>query len=75
MVFEHRNNLPAALQRSLPLEAQEIYRKEYNRVWKQFQHTYEDVEALSAEELAHRKAWGKVKQHFVRGYDGTWKPR
>lgn len=75
MTFEHRESLPAALQRSLPPEAQEMYRQEYNKIWKQYQHTYKQVEALSVEELAHRKAWGKVKQHFTKNYDGRWRPR
>lgn len=75
MTFDHRKSLPAVLQQSLPPEAQELYRQEYNNIWKQYQHTFTDVDALSAEELAHRKAWGKVKLHFVKGHDGSWRPR
>lgn len=75
MLYEQRTDLPNALQRTLPIAAQDIYLKEYNKVWQEYEHTYHEVEALSPEEFAHRRAWGKVKQHFVKRYDGSWHSR
>ncbi|MGF7228707.1 MAG: ChaB family protein [Candidatus Saccharibacteria bacterium] len=75
MFYEHREDLPIALQRNLPIEAQELYRREYNRTWEIYQYTYQKLGATSAEEVAHRKAWGKVKRQFTTNYDGTWRPR
>jgi len=72
MLYEHRTDLPKALQRTMPIEAQEVYREMYNATWSRYQHTYGDLEALSAEELAHRMAWGKVKRHFFKDYQGQW---
>lgn len=75
MRYEHREDLPPALQRNLPLAAQDMYIDEYNHIWKMYQHTYHELDAASAEEIAHRKAWGKIKRYFTRNYDGTWRPR
>lgn len=75
MFYERLKDLPAALQCNLPTEAQEMYRQEYNAVWKKYQHIYNDIGAQSAEEVAHRKAWGKIKRSFVKQCDGSWLPR
>lgn len=75
MFYKHRTDLPIALQRTMPDEAQEMYREEYNDIWKRYQYTYNDIGALSAEELAHRMAWGKVKRNFSKDCEGQWHRR
>ncbi len=75
MFYKHRTDLPAALQRTMPIMAQEMYREAYNETWEEYQQTYQEREALSVEELAHRLAWGKVKQHFVKDCSGRWRPK
>ncbi len=73
MFYEHRTDLPEALQRTMPVEAQEMYRETYNTTWNRYEHSYEDIDALSAEELAHRMAWGKIKRHFSKDCQGQWR--
>jgi cation transport regulator ChaB len=72
MLYGHHTDLPEALQRTMPIEAQELYRTVYNAAWKQYEHTFQEVEALSADELAHRIAWGRVKQRFSKDCQGQW---
>ena len=73
MTFRHRRELPEALQQMLPLDAQEMYLETYNKVWRDYRAGKVAYYAGSRQEVAHRKAWAKVRQNFYRATSGDWR--
>lgn len=73
MFYEHRKALPAALQRQLSIEAQEVYRTEFNRrAYYLARHVRHN--GASVLETAHRYAWAKVRRQFRRDAHKIWQP-
>jgi len=61
-------DLPISVQRHLPEEAQDIFRKAFNHAWAQYSgHP-------RREEIAHRVAWAAVKNAYVK-IGSEWLPR
>jgi cation transport regulator len=65
MPYANNDELPASVQRHLPLHAQDIFREAFNHAF----------EAGYAEEAtAFRIAWAAVKRQYEK-VDGVWVPR
>lgn len=69
MPYSRNEELPPAVQRALPLHAQDIYRAAFNSAWEQRAHRGDLDEAA-----VHRIAWGAVKRQY-RKVGGRWTPR
>jgi cation transport regulator len=65
MPYRVNTDLPGAVQRHLPANAQTIYREAFNHAWS----TYEGE--ARREEIAHRVAWAAVKKRYRKSAD-TW---
>ena len=63
MAYDSNFDLPASVQRHLPLHAQNIYRDAFNRAWVRYDHD---------EGRAHRIAWGAVKRDYHKRPGGRW---
>ena len=69
MPYERNADLPAAVRRSLPSEAQTIYRKAFNNAWNQYRERKKRRGGASREETAHKVAWAAVKASFTKRGD------
>lgn len=56
MPYSTNADLPPALQESLPLHAQDIYRETFNHAHERY----------ADEEIAHRVAWAAVKKSYQK---------
>ena len=63
--YPENSDLPPSVQRRLPPQAQEVFRKAYNRALQ----VHEDVEH------ARRVAWTAVGRGYQEKADGTWVKR
>ena len=72
MPFSAIDELPVALQVSLPEEAQEIYCTAYNQAWDQYEDPNKRHGNGSREMAAHRKAWEAVQREFEQDVHGRW---
>lgn len=70
MPYTNVNQLPGALQSTLPARAQHIYKEAYNDAWRAYSNAGMD-NGGSREEVAHKMAWGAVKRTYRK--NGTWK--
>lgn len=69
MPYERNAELPAAVRRSLPREAQTIYRKAFNHAWSEYRERKKRRGDASREETAHKVAWAAVKSSFEKRGD------
>jgi cation transport regulator len=67
--YERNADLPAAVRKRLPSEAQTIYRKAFNSAWNQYRERKMRRGDASREETAHRVAWAAVKASFAKRGD------
>lgn len=68
MPYASNCELPVGVQRHLTSEAQDIYRKAFNRAWFRYAPEHE-----RREEIAHRIAWTAVKRSFHK-VGSEWVP-
>ena len=64
--------LPAGLQRTLPIQAQKIYQEAFNNAWE----IYADKNKrglASREEVSHRVAWSAVKRQYYKNLKNAWR--
>lgn len=59
------------MRKSLPKQAQEIYRAAFNNAWEKYASPEDRRDGASREETAHRVAWAAVKQKY-RKRGGRW---
>jgi cation transport regulator len=69
MPYTTNDELPAAIQRSLPSHAQDIFRSAFNAAWQ----SDGAKDPLHREEIAHRVAWAAVKKRY-RMIGTSWQP-
>lgn len=69
MPYASNDDLPLAIRRHLPAEAQEIFRKAFNAAWR----TCGESEPERREEIAHRVAWSAVKRRYRKAGE-FWVP-
>ncbi len=70
MPYKSLEDLPQALQKTLPKRAQEIYKATFNKAW----NIYADAskrDYSSQEEVSHKVAWTAVKQAYYK-INGHW---
>jgi cation transport regulator len=72
MPYESLSELPENVRDNLPKHAQEIYKEAFNSAWKQYADPNERRDNSSREEVAHRVAWGAVKQKYEKDNQGRW---
>lgn len=73
MPYKSRNELPKRVKDNLPEGAQTIYKEAFNSARDQ----YDDPDKRrnrgeSAEEVAHKVAWGAVKNEYHKNNSGKW---
>jgi cation transport regulator len=68
MPYGSNRELPPAVRKHLPPEAQSIYRETFNHAWQ----SYKDDPRH--EEIAHRVAWAAVKKSYRKQGD-AWVPK
>ena len=56
-------DLPKNIQKHLPVQAQEIYKKVFNSAWQEY----------SDEPTAFKVAWTAVKKQYEKGESGFWR--
>ena len=66
MPYFTTDDLPPAVQRALPLHAQEIYLSAFNHAWKEYAHRPD------REKVAHQVAWAAVKRLYKKSPWGKW---
>lgn len=71
MTYARNAKLPDGVRNALPPGAQTIYRKAYNRAWRQYKEPKKRRGSASREETAHRVAWAAVKSSY-RKRGGRW---
>ena len=64
MAYNHIEELPAALKNNLPKDAMEVYVAAYNQAWTRSTHASHQRSGISIEDIAHRKAWGAVRDKY-----------
>lgn len=64
MLYNRIEELPTALRKNLPQDAMEVYLTAYNHAWVQSTYAKDHRSGLSVEEIAHRKAWGAVRDKY-----------
>ncbi len=73
MPYQKITQLPRGVRNSLPVKAQEIYRKAYNSALEQYKSSSKRREDEDLETTAHKVAWGAVKQVYERDGNGNWR--
>ena len=64
MPYRSNDELPASVQHSLPMHAQDIYREAFNHAFAAH------AGDARQEEAAHRIAWAAVKRSYIKGNAG-----
>jgi cation transport regulator len=62
MSYNHIEELPAALKNNLPKDAMEVYVAAYNQACSHSAQARN--QRVSVEDIAHRKAWGAVRDKY-----------
>ena len=63
MRYNHIEELPAAMKKNLPKDAMEVYLAAYNQAWSSA-HTRDHRIGTTVEDIAHREAWGVVREKY-----------
>lgn len=69
MYYKNTSDLPIMVRRVLPSDAQTVYLRSFNKMWRMF----EDFEERN--ERAHVAAWRMMQQYFEQNRLGKWVPR
>ena len=69
MPYRRNAELPDAVKKSLPKEAQDIYREAFNHAWDQYADPRKRKGGASREETAHKVAWSAVKKSYGKRGD------
>jgi cation transport regulator len=64
MPYNHIEELPSAMKKSLPTGAMEVYLTAYNQAWDTSTRAKEPRPGISPEQIAHRKAWVAVRDKY-----------
>ncbi len=68
MPYRSNEDLPENVRNVLPGHAQDIYLSAFNNAWKEYEDPEKRRGRESREEVAHKVAWGAVKEKY--GKDG-----
>lgn len=68
MPYSKTKELPSGVKKSLPSDAQTIYKEAFNGAWDY----YGDIDQDEREEISHRVAWSAVKKKYERSGSGNW---
>lgn len=74
MPYSNVSELPESVQNVLPAHAQNIYKEVFNSAYDEYEDPDSRKDDASREEVAHRVAWGAVKQKYYKGDDEKWHP-
>lgn len=66
MYYKYLSDLPAVIKNVLPPEAQMVYLRSFNKMWKMF-HDFEDQH-----NRAHVAAWRDMQRFFHQNNFGKW---
>jgi cation transport regulator len=69
--YKSLEELPTSVQRSLPDQAQEIYRDVFNSAWEEYARPGDRHGNDSRGEVAHKVAWSAVTRCYEKR-DGSW---
>lgn len=72
MPYDSREELPESVRNVLPVHAQDIYKEAFDSAWKEYADPTERRGDEDRETVAHKVAWGAVKQSYEKGSDGHW---
>lgn len=74
MPYKTNSELPDSVKSALQNvgHAQDIYKEAFNSAWEQYKDPEERRGDADGEEVAHRVAWGAVKQKYEKAADGKW---
>ncbi len=72
MPYEAIKDLPASIREALPIEAQEIYLREFNRTWALTQDPMKREYGESQEAAANKAAWKAVMNDYEKDAFGNW---
>jgi cation transport regulator len=64
MPYSTNEDLPQAVQNSLPEHAQDIYRAAFNHAWGEYKDPKRRNTPGSREQVAHKVAWAAVKKKY-----------
>ncbi len=65
MSYEKMNELPKRVKK-MPKEAQEIYKKAFDKAWDIYEEPEEGQEHISREEIAHEVAWASLRNKYKK---------
>jgi cation transport regulator len=69
MPYASISDLPESVRAALPKQAQQIYRKVFNRAWDEYAEPGRRRAGASREETAHKVAWSAVKARYEKSGD------
>lgn len=72
MPYQTRSELPKAIQDSLPLHAQDIWKEAFNHAMMEYQDPAKWRDNENLEEVSARVAWGAVKRQYKKDLTGKW---
>lgn len=75
MPYKDIQDLPDSVRGVLPEHAQDIYKEAFNSAYAEYKNPEDRRDESSQEEVAHRVAWGAVKNKYEKGDDGKWHER
>jgi len=70
MPYNDIDELPTALRKNLPKDAMELYLAAYNQAWIRSGGVTNQRIGATAEEIAHREAWGAVRDKYRKQGQG-----
>ena len=69
MPYASIDELPPSLKSNLPKDAKEVYLTVYNNTWGQHANATDRRIGATPEDIAHRTAWGAVRDKFRKQGD------
>jgi cation transport regulator len=72
MPYHDLAELPKRIKDSLPLEAQELYKKAHNRAWDEYKDPKKRSGQETLDEIADRIALAAVEKEYERDHRGNW---
>lgn len=72
MPYGRVSDLPVGVRNVLPVHAQVIYKEAFNHAWNEYKDPAKRRDGGDHEQVAHRVAWGAVKNKYTKSDDNKW---